>query len=83
MERVAAGDPQYAKLIAKLDAQMVQEVGGDPDETERRAVKQLAVRYPVRLPMEAKILMAELLAFGNKARANIIYCLCQLLVYLP
>jgi choline-sulfatase len=40
-----SGDPQYAGLVAKLHARMVKEVGGDPDETERRAVKQLAAGY--------------------------------------
>lgn len=40
-----AGDPRYSKLIATLHARMVEEVGGDPDVTERRAVRQLAIGY--------------------------------------
>lgn len=49
-----AGDPRYAKQIATLHQRMVEEVGGDPEVTERRAEQQLAVGYPDAPPDDGR-----------------------------
>ncbi|HEX4784178.1 MAG TPA: sulfatase-like hydrolase/transferase [Candidatus Sulfotelmatobacter sp.] len=41
-----ANDPKHSHLIATLHARMVKEVGGDPEVTEQRSRRQLAVGYP-------------------------------------
>ena len=45
-----ADKPEHAKIIADLHARMAQEVGGNPDETELRARRQLADGYQPHRP---------------------------------
>ena len=49
-----ADNPKYAKQIATLHQRMVEEVVGDPDVTEKRAVQQLAAGYPGAPPDDGK-----------------------------
>jgi hypothetical protein len=41
-----ANDPKHAHFITTLHARMVKEVVGDPEVTEQRSRKQLALGYP-------------------------------------